>query len=804
MIRTTKILEEAALANQPLVDEDAGFGILRSERGCLPLVAMDVRAQLAGLAAETTVKQTFRNTLDEPLEATYIFPLPDRAAVTSFRMKVADRIIEGELKERAQAREDYEKAIESGHRAAIAEEERSGTFSLRVGNIPAKEQISVELTLVGPLAVCNGEATFRFPLVVAPRYISGVPLDGAPVGSGWGLDTNEVPDASRITPPVLLPGFPNPVCLSLEVILDPMGLSPKTTDGTQLIHSSLHSVILEECPPWTIRLQPGERLNRDFILRFPVANESIQAALLCSPVAASQPNVFALTLVPPALNENHRPAPRDVVVVLDRSGSMGGWKMVAARRAVGRMIDTLLEQDRFTLLAFDNAIEFPHDTQGQLIAASNRHRWQALEWLGKIDARGGTEMGPALQKAVELLAKVDAARQRIVVLITDGQIGGEDAVLRTLQQSSGASMPRIHTLGIDRAVNEGFLKRLAELGGGTCDIVESEDRLDEVMDQVHRGIGQPALSELRLEPLGFELAADSLSPIRLPDLFADRPVTVFGRCPGNHASIRFRVHGLDSNGHAWHHDVEAFPKPVSSVLSLWGRAKVRELEDRYAAGGMHDPEALARQIVEVSLASHVLSRFTAYVAVDHSEVVNAGGKQSKITQPVEMPAGWDMLMGMAPDSTVLCCMAAMPDEHAPRRRLLKRGIRASAMEALEDRKLLFSSRKRTEIIEDVRDLLEKMQQFEKMSVQALTRTLRRLVVFLTELAADLKAEKHAVTTEVEKLVKYGQEIVDDTTAGRQGALGNARLKDFFNEIMLVLDPFDNAPDRTTKRKSFWK
>src|SRR5262249_33264834 len=148
---------------------------------------------------------------------TYIFPLPDRAAVTRFRMEVAGRVIEGVLQERAQARKEYEQAIQAGHRAAITEEDRPNVFTLRVGNLMPGEQATVRLTLVGPLPTSDGEATFRFPLVVAPRYIPGKPLPGPSVGDGTAPDTDAVPDASRITPPVLLLGYPNPVCLSLAV-----------------------------------------------------------------------------------------------------------------------------------------------------------------------------------------------------------------------------------------------------------------------------------------------------------------------------------------------------------------------------------------------------------------------------------------------------------------------------------------------------------------------------------------------------------------------------------------------------------
>lgn len=185
----------------------AGFGALETAKGPLPLKAQDVEARIDGLVVRLDVHQTFVNTVGEPLEATYIFPLPDRAAVTGFQMRVADRVIDGILKERGEARREYEAAIEQGRRAAIAEEERSNIFTLCVGNILPGETASVRLSLVAPLSTRDGEAELRFPFVVAPRYIPGLALDGEPVGDGAAADTDLVPDASRISPPVLLPGL---------------------------------------------------------------------------------------------------------------------------------------------------------------------------------------------------------------------------------------------------------------------------------------------------------------------------------------------------------------------------------------------------------------------------------------------------------------------------------------------------------------------------------------------------------------------------------------------------------------------
>lgn len=659
----SQLLTALEMTSTTDTDSSQGFGALETDRGLLPLVALDVRTSICGLTAETTVRQTFRNSLDEPLEATYIFPLPDRAAVTKFQMRVAGRVIDGELKERGAAREEYDKAIEAGHRAAIAEEDRSGVFSLRVGNLPPREEATVELTLVGPLPVSDGEATYRFPLVVAPRYTPGVPLDGPSVGMGVSPDTNEVPDASRVTPPVLLPGFPNPVRLSLEVRLDPAGAAAIEVTWKDRVRSSLHATLEDDGPPWTVRLQPGERLDRDFILRFPVAAKMLSTALSASPAESGKPGLFALSLLPPTV-ASAKPKPREVVFLLDRSGSMGGWKMVAARRALARMVDTLLDQDQFALLAFDSTVEHAPHAKDALIPATNRDRWQMLEWLGKIDARGGTELAPALEGALKLFSAT-GANERHLVVVTDGQVSGEDAVLRRVSQMAGKNMPRIFTVGIDQAVNGGFLKRLADLGRGNCELVESENRLDEAMNRIHRLLGTPVLTQVRIEPLNFDLVADSLAPHDVPDLFADRPITVYGRHLPSGSPLRVRVHALDASGKAWQEEVVARPGPAALLQSVWGRAKVRELEDAYAAGMAGKQDELMRKIVAVSLESHVLSRFTAYVAIDRSEVVNAGGQLQRVVQPVELPAGWagpaasPMAMGVGTVCFSLCAAAPM-------------------------------------------------------------------------------------------------------------------------------------------------
>ncbi|GLW97198.1 VIT domain-containing protein [Microtetraspora sp. NBRC 16547] len=734
---------------------DAGLGTLETARGNLPLESVDITAHVAGLVAGVDMDQGFHNPFDVTLEATYVFPLPPRAAVTAFRMEAGDRVIHGVLKERGQARADYDRALTEGRRAAIAEEDRPDVFTIRVGNILPGERVRVHLTLSQPLPFEDGAAEFRFPLVVAPRYVPGTPLDGGRAGDGTAPDTDAVPDASRVTPPVLLPGFPNPVRLSLAATIDPAGLELSE------IRSSLHEITREGD---TISLLPGERLDRDFILRLAFAPSSSLAlapdaladagalegpdtgtiggkpadgdmhepAVSAEGTSASSSEVtssassdegtfdegtFTLTVMPPT-DLAAEVAPRDVVLLLDRSGSMAGWKMVAARRAAARIVDTLTERDRFAVLAFDSAIE--RAFSGGLTPATDRNRYRAVEHLSRVNARGGTEILAPMEEALRLLTGSDTwpspdrptdrpaavrspdhfpgqgpdpafayatepesphesataqgspragddasverrePRDRVLVLVTDGQVGNEDQILeRTGTRLSGI---RVHTVGIDRAVNAGFLGRLALLGSGRCELVESEDRLDEAMENIHRRIGSPLVTGLSLRTDGFELAPGTVT--HAGSLYPGVPLLVSGRYRGRPAAggpgpaLRsgtadatgqsthpsgeqaLTVHGLTSDGRPWETRVPAVTvrgaAEGGAARAMWARAHVRDLEDRYAIGD----RSLEHEIIETSLRFGVLCRFTAFVAVD-TRIVAGGRPEHRVIQPVELPSGWE-------------------------------------------------------------------------------------------------------------------------------------------------------------------
>ena len=659
--------ELAALPPAP----DAGLGCLRTSAGNLPLRSLTVAADVVGLTSRVLLTQRFVNPHAEPLEATYVFPLPDRGAVTRLRMTAADRTVEAALRERAQARAEYDAAIATGHRAAIAEEDRPEVLTLRVGNILPGEEVTVELTVVGVLPVEDGEATFRFPLVVAPRYVPGAPLPGDAVGSGYLPDTDAVPDASRISPPVLLPGFPHPVELEVSVSIDPAGLPLGTP------RSSLHAV---EVTPGRVRVLPGARADRDVVLRLPLGRaDRPAAALTLVPDAGAPPETaaeqgarpvpaedgdgtFELVVLPPNLVAT--PRPRDVVLLLDRSGSMAGWKMVAARRSAARIVDTLTSQDRFTVLAFDSVVESPGGPSGDepggrepgagasLLPGTDRHRFRAVEFLAAVTARGGTELSEPLGTGLRLLAgSRESGRDAVLVLVTDGQVGNEDQLLR--QHAAALDAVRVHVVGIDQAVNAGFLGRLAGWGGGRCELVESEDRLDDAMARIHERIGSPLITGLTVAAAGFEVVAGSIASGHRSDLFPGVPWVLRGRyralavdgsaaAGSPQATVQATVQGTTSAGEPWSETAEGRVGADGGLEAVWAREQVRRLEDRVvvaAEGSADRVEALEQRIVRTSLRHGVLCRYTVFVAVD-DRVVTDGAAPRAVIQPVEQPAGW--------------------------------------------------------------------------------------------------------------------------------------------------------------------
>jgi serine/threonine protein kinase len=318
--------------------------------------------------------------------------------------------------------------------------------------------------------------------------------------------------------------------------------------------------------------------------------------------------------------------------------------MVAARRAVARLVESLTARDRFAILAFDNVVEGP-SFETPLVPADAYHRTRAVEYLFSVNDRGGTEMLAPLTQAASLLHgrrgsffKAETKTERSIVLLTDGQVGNEDQIVQKLGAEKNL---RVCTVGIDSAVNASFLLRLAQIGGGRCELVESEAKLHASMDNLARLLLPPVLTQLSLVPGGFAMERDSLAPERLPDLFAGAPVQILGRFQGEPMG-RLVLRGVLGDGSAYQQELAISWEEEAPLSTLWARARLRDLEDRYTIGEQNR-SALEQQIVSVSTRFQVLCRFTAFVAVDWEQIVNEEGEQRRVTQAVETPSGWDEL-----------------------------------------------------------------------------------------------------------------------------------------------------------------
>lgn len=650
----------------PFKDETVsrGFGLLEVKRDGkpvqLPLQRVDLRARVVDRFAVGTMTETFRNAFDEHLEATYVFPLPGGGVVHDFEMHVAGRVVRGVVKERAEARRQYEQAMQEGKRAALLEKERDDVFTVQVGNIPPKEEVKIVISWSERLPYFdNGTTELRLPLVVAPRYIPGTPTDRGAVGTGTEADTDLVPDASRITPPRLADGFDPKTGLSIEVELNDGNLAD--------LGCSQHATRLKlDGGKVTVSLaREGERLNRDFILRWRVATDKIETRLW---VTRDGEQAFgALSIVPPK-REGFLGMPRDVVFVLDRSGSMEGAKMVSASRACATLLATLGPRDHYALQIFDTAIDWFDPSSGKatsscvrpFITADEAGLEKGEKFLRTVEARGGTDIDGALGEALRALdgREDGAGRSPIIVLLTDGQIGDESRVLKRIQTQLGDN--RVFTVGIDTAVNESFLKRLATMAGGTSTFVTPGDHLEEALRAVGREIGAPLVTDVKVT--GDCIAADGLVPAHIPDLFAGRASVAYLQLK---TVGDVRVCGRNADGTPL--DITVTPEVVEmpAISQLWARGRVVELEDRFRVEPANQAE-LKSQIIAISKAHRILTRFTAFVTVD-DEVVNADGKRRQVTQPVEMPAEWEMdaTYGAAPPMPMAAPMPVRSVSRAP-------------------------------------------------------------------------------------------------------------------------------------------
>lgn len=579
----------------------------------LPLKHTDVVARIAGTIAEVEVTQHYRNTGGKVLEAVYVFPGSTRAAVHGLDLAIGERRIAAKIAEREAAKAEYEKAKAENKTAALLEQERPNVFRMSVGHILPGDDVEVTLRYTELLQPEDRLYEFVFPNVVGPRYGNG-PADG---NRTWTAN------------PHLLPGVPTPATLSIQLELA-AGMP------VQEAMSPSHRVKIDYDGPDRLRTAlettDGENGDRDFVLRYRLAGDEIASGLLLHEDEATGENYFLLTVQPPARVKTAEIPGRDYVFVVDVSGSMNGFPLDTAKKLLRDLIGGLRPTDRFNVLLFAGDSSLLAESP---LPAEKAEIERALAFLDASRGSGGTELGKAMERALAL--PVSEGYSRSLILVTDGYVDFERSVFQSVREHLGQG--NLFPLGIGSSVNRFLIEGLARAGRGEPLIVLGPDEAPAAAEKLREMIASPVLTNVAVN-FGDGFATHSVSPGTFPDVFAQRPLTVFGKYRGKPEG-EIRVTGVAGGGREIDLRIpvaaQAGTMDNPALRFLWARSRIAELADDHAL----DPDNETKQeVTTLGLTHGLLTEFTSFVAVD-TEVREApeGTDKETVRQPLPLPQG---------------------------------------------------------------------------------------------------------------------------------------------------------------------
>ena len=626
----TLVLSTAASAATPN-GQQTGSLLVRANDGAdyalAPKLETEVGIRVTGMIARTRLTQLFENPGDEPVEGVYVFPLPESAAIDHLWLRVGTRVIEGRIQEKEEARRTYAQAKREGRKSALMEQQRPNLFTNAIAHIGPKERVEVTIEYQQALVYDNGLYRLRFPLAVTPRYMASA------------ADTNAIPDVPKTDEalsddsPVLNPAFGDGSgglvnAVDIAVVID----SGVPVDG---VASSYHDIQVEkESGNRTVvyLTKAQEEADHDFELTWSVAAAAVpQAAIFTEKGSDAQ---YALVMVvPPQPTADQAKArqgmPREMILVIDTSGSMEGASIAQAKAAVTQALDALGPRDSFNVLEFNSVTR---TFSRQSLAATPDNIARAKAWVAALAAGGGTEMAPALTFALDGNAAPGVLRQ--VVFMTDGGVGNEEALFRLIAARLGGS--RLFTVGIGSAPNGHFMTRAAELGRGTYTYIGDVREVNDKMTRLFAKIQAPVLRDVAIR--WADGAPVETFPARIPDLYLGEPIVVSASAPDFARTLI--VSGTRGN-EPW--SVALTPSisgggedDVSGVGALWARSKIASLMDEMTRGG--DAAALRPAVLKVALDHHLVSAYTSLVAVDVTPTATGDAKVAMVK--ASLPRGY--------------------------------------------------------------------------------------------------------------------------------------------------------------------
>lgn len=648
----------------------------------MPLQHTDVQIEVSGFLARAKVTQAYHNPFTKPIEAVYTFPLPEDAAVDDMSMTIGNRTIKGAIKRRDEARKIYEKAREQGQRASLLEQERPNIFTQAVANIMPGDNIIITIQYVDILDYSEGNYELVFPMVVGPRYIP----DGETLGksgTGWSPDVKSVPDASKITPPVLKPGQRTGHDISLAVKLD-AGVPVQGLNSTShVIDTANISSNKKE-----IKLHPADTIpNKDFILRYAVAGQAPEMAVI--PHYDARGGFFTLIIQPQREVTDNQTVPRELIFIVDTSGSMQGFPMEKSKEAMWKLIKGMRTTDTFNVVRFAGDTGTLWPTPQPYNAETSQ---EANKFIEGFQGSGGTEMQLGI---IEALSQPAAeGKLRIAFLLTDGYVGNETDIFQAIEKERRGA--RVFTLGVGSSVNRHLLDRSAVIGRGEAFYVRQDEDSKAVIDKFFSRVDRPSLAYININ--WGNLDVEQMYPAKVPDLWAGQPIQITGRYQrGGTAEIVVTGQlGQKSYQQKLQVNLPSSAPAHEAIASVWARKKVQSLMDDMVTQG--EIQTLIDEVTQVGLTFRLMTRWTSFVAVEE-RVVNVEGKPQTVVQPVELPEGvsYEGIFGEAPEAQPVPSAKgfALPSFVAPSSRMdggATRGAPASAdmasapLPAMEERK----------------------------------------------------------------------------------------------------------------------
>jgi Ca-activated chloride channel family protein len=601
----------AKLVTDPteLRDDLPNVGSLYSadDKQVFPLKHTEVMAKVAGNVSRVEVTQTFENPLKQPLEAIYVFPLPDQAAVDDMEIKVGDRTIRGFIKKREEAKQIFNEAKRAGKTAGLLEQERDNIFTQSLANIKPGEKIEVKIRYTESLKFEKGSYEFVFPMVVGPRYIP-----------------NNVADATKITAPMQ----PSSTRSGQDI-----GVTVEIEAGVPLsnMKSTSHQIrTIQNGGVTRVTLDPQDTIpNKDLILRYQVSGNDTQNTVLAQ--ADRRGGHFATYLIPALKYQSDRIVPKDVVFLMDTSGSQSGEPLAQSKQLMYRFIKGLNPNDTFTIIDFSNTATQLSDLP---LENTQSNRDLANEYVDRLEANGGTE----LMNGIEAVLKFPAAKEgrlRSIVLLTDGFIGNDEQIIGEVRDRLQAGN-RLYTFGVGSSVNRFLIERLSQLGRGTAQVVRQNEPIAPVVEKFFQQINNPVLTNIAVKWEGTG-AAPEMYPARPSDLFANQPLVLFGR-KGDRTSGNLQITGMVAGGKPYTQTI-----PVNftnggnmAIAQLWGRARIQELMNQMY--NIETTDGIAA-VTKTALEYNLLSKYTAFVAVTDEVRVEPKIPTTTLNVPVPNPQG---------------------------------------------------------------------------------------------------------------------------------------------------------------------